>query len=105
MTRAAFLAVLLTVCPAAAQDIVPIPEAMKQDAPTSYALVRCAGVSRASAVAAAERAGEKPAEAEAAAVWTARFAASGRVGDAAWKTDPLRAEDMTVCAEFAAAAR
>lgn len=120
----------LTFAPlASAADFIPITEAMKQGAPTEYALVRCAAISRATAEwiadkggdasvaeglaqrasafdAAADRAAEGTRAASDSFVgeWLARFADSGREGDRAWQADPVWAKDMTVCDQIAAAA-
>jgi hypothetical protein len=123
------LAAAAAAAPAAA-DFVPLSEAMKQKPPAEYALTRCAGQSRATAewiaehgemgdvaeglaqrAAAFESAAARVYDAAAEDVdlavedWRSRFEASGRDGDAAWRSDPLWAKDMQVCDEIADAAR
>ena len=130
MTRLLALALAAAAATPAAADFVPLNETMKQKPPAEYALVRCAGQSRATAewiaahgemddvaeglsqrARAFERAAaqvEEDAEAQVAAAvqdWRARLEASGREGDAAWRSDPLWAKDMQVCDEIADAAR
>lgn len=123
MKAALFLA--LVAAPAAA-DIVPLAHVMRQGAPTHIALVRCAGMSAATAewivghggdqqvaaglaqranafAAAAVRAQEGlTADIEGVTdIWRARFEASGHQDDAAWRSDPLWFKDMALCDEIA----